>query len=304
MRSLRVPALRAAPSGIFGGMTGGAEQRARRVRWAIAALVVAGLLVPTAWAFAQPADAEVRVFEPRHRVAEDLLPIAEVVIGEAGRVSVDPARNGLLLVAPAADLDRAFAVLEEQDRAPVVVEIHYRAFDFDQWNQAGYELVDARDDEAPGFAVARVRKAELRGERHGTGQSDEFSSVVRVASGSEVAIGRGAIQPLVTRDLLGARVAGVSEGRRGLVARPRVLAGGRVHLEIEYRDERVDTRGRVDGTRGKTSITVGPAELVAIGDLTTTERTAGREGRVWSTRDGQDERIHLIELRLPEGNGE
>ncbi len=288
-------------SGTFDTM-GGDGVRRNLCAW-VALVVLAACSATSFASLASAETGEVRVYRANHRVAEELVPIAEIVLGEEGRVSVDPARNALVLMGPGPLLDQTFALLREQDRAPVIVEIHYRAFDFAQWSKAGFSVVEedagnTSGGATGGFSVLRVRKTTVRGERHGSRRFDDFTSRVRVASGGEVEIARGASQPLISRDAFGAHVAGVAEGTRGIRARPRVLQDGRVHLELEYDDQVVQSDGRVEGTRGHTRVTLRPGELVAIGDLTTSGRTADRDGRVWSTRSDRDERIHLIEVRF------
>ncbi len=254
---------------------------------------------------AVPAYAEtgMRIFRPQHRVAEELEAIAQAVLGDDGRVSLDRAGNALVLAGEVAAIEQTLDVLRQQDRAPVALEVHYRALDFAQWTKAGYEIVPdgtmpSAAVPAAGFALARVRKVAIRGERTGSRRVEGFKGVVRVASGSSVEISRGAAVPLVSRDVLGAHVAGVAEGRRGFRAMPRMLDDGRIHLEIHYDDGSVDADGRVDGTRGHTSLTLAPGETVAIGNLTGSTRSQQRAGRVWSTHDDRDERVYLLEVRV------
>jgi hypothetical protein len=277
------------------------RRRSRKIlclAFGLTALLGAALVL-----LADPVRAETgtRIYRPQHRVAEELEAIAQAVLGDEGRVSVDGAGNALVLAGDVGAIEQTLDVLRQQDRAPAMLEVHYRALDFAQWSKAGYEIVadgaSGGGVPAAGFALARVRKVVTKGERSGTRRIEGFTGVVRVASGSSVEITRGGAVPLVSRDVLGAHVAGVAEGRRGFRARPRLLEDGRVHLEIHYDDASVDAAGRVDGTSGHTSLTLATGETVAIGDLTGSTRSKQRAGRVWSTHDDRDERVYLLEVR-------
>ncbi|MBW2271848.1 MAG: hypothetical protein JRG96_01150 [Deltaproteobacteria bacterium] len=79
-----------------------------------ASLALGGSSLP---ASARAAEWEVRLYEVRHRFAEELLPLAQDLMGERGTATPHSGGNSILLVGPAEDLARTLSVLLVQDRA-------------------------------------------------------------------------------------------------------------------------------------------------------------------------------------------
>jgi hypothetical protein len=89
-------------------MTGARRCTGKACAWLLAAALGAG----------EVAAAE--VYRPRHRLAEELAPVAEALLAPGGRVAVDPHGGALVLVGEPAAVARALATLRSLDVRPAV----------------------------------------------------------------------------------------------------------------------------------------------------------------------------------------
>ncbi|MCP5045486.1 MAG: hypothetical protein GY944_31030 [bacterium] len=257
-------------------------------------LLVSILLLVSAQALAERTS---EVYRPRHRLAEELLSIAQTALGEEGSAVVDPGRNALVLIGSQQAVAVALTLLERQDRALEIVRIRYRALDLRQLARVGLEI--AWEGEV-GVGLGRVSRADasVEGRLLRTKATQDFAGEVRVESGQEGWVGTGRAVPVSSRDHRGAYVAGVAQAQRGFTARPRVLGDGRIRLEIASRDSRVDDAGRVDFAGTTTTVVASAGETIAIGDLAQASRSQHASGRSWSTRKSSEKRVFLLTLEI------
>ena len=262
----------------------------------LAAALALGLVLAAPGAGAA-GDRTLAVYDPRHRPAEELLPLARTALGERGEAMVDRGTGSLVLVAPEGALAEAVELLRRLDRAPRSVVLRYESRRLDQlearglridWSAGAGDLRvgsvippdDARGLRATGFAVGSEREGGLAG-------------VVRVLEGRSGRIATGASAPLTRRSLLDVRTDWVTAAS-GFEARPRILGDGRVQVELRPGEASLDEGGGVRFTSAATTLTLRPGETVAIGSIERGDRRRLRGGRVTSA--GQDERSSRVLL--------
>jgi type II secretory pathway component GspD/PulD (secretin) len=259
---------------------------------------------------AAAAAADMRVYKPRHRLASELLPLAEVALAGEGSVAADAGTNSLVLMGPAGALARAVALLEQQDRALRNVVVHYesrRAADLESqgirvaWQasagaaRVGNVIAPERDS----FVAVAPEAAVDRGQGGTQG-------VLRILEGQTGRIAAGVEVPVTTRsiDRRGLReTTSFVTAASGFEVTPRPLADGRVHLEFAPFEERIAGSTHagpvVQRSGAASSITVAPGETVALGGLAREASAQGDDafsGR--SDRHTRDEQLLLVRVEL------
>ncbi len=238
------------------------------------------------------------VFAPAHRLAEELLPVAEAAIGSEGEALLDARRNSLILIGTPDAVAQALSLLRRQDRSVPVVRLRYRSLGLSELAGAGLEIVWEAE---VGVGVGRVASTSLargQGRQYRTKQTRDFAGELRIQSGEVGHVGRGRAVPLEGRDHFGRLVSGVSEAERGFSARPRVLGNGRIQLEFAGTDATVDDGGTVEFSKATTTLVVDPGQTVVIGALAQASRNKQANGRSFSTRADEDKRIFLLTLDI------
>jgi type II secretory pathway component HofQ len=259
---------------------------------------------------AAAAAADMRVYEPRHRLAAELLPLAEVALAGEGSAAADPGTNSLVLLGPAPALARAVALLEQQDRALRNVVVHYesrRAVDLETqgirvvWQasagaaRVGNVILPERDS----FVAVAPEAARDRG-RGGT------QGVLRILEGQTGRIAAGVEVPVTTRsiDRRGVReTTSFVTAASGFEVTPRPLADGRVHLEFAPFEERfgasLHTGPVVERSGAASNITVAPGETVALGGLARDASSRGEDAfSGGSDRTAREEQLLLVRVEL------
>ena len=122
------------------------------------ALALAGLAAFLA-AGAGAGDRTLAVYDPQHRSAAELLPLARVALGGEGEAMVDAGTNQLVLVGNERALAETVALLRKQDRAPRSVVLRYESERLDSLEARGLR-VDWNVD-AGAVRVGNVRSDEV-----------------------------------------------------------------------------------------------------------------------------------------------
>ena len=269
-------------------------------RIALLALVLAWGASALTWGAAALAqDRSVEVYSPLHRLAAELLPLATTVLGDEGRAAVDEGTNALVLIGTPVAVARTLDLLRSQDVARRTIVLRYESRRRDELAAAGIRV-----DWSLGAGGLRVGSVVVPARREGMRvlssarareETGGFRGMVRVQDGQTAHIRSGSSVPVRTLD----EVVFV-EGQRGFAARPRVLADGRVRVELEPVDAEVDALGRTRFTVASTILTVRPGETVAVGEVA--RRTEGGEigTRALDSRRSEEERILLLTVELPE----
>lgn len=247
------------------------------------------------------------VYRPQHRLAAELLPIAEVALAGEGSAALDAGTNALILVGDGAALARARALLEQQDRALRNVVVHYASSTLSELSAAGVRVdwrVVAGDVRigtlvGPGGGSAvRVRpEAERRtGER-------SFAGTLRILEGQSGEILTGSEVPVTTRE---AGPWGVREttsfvaADSGFRVTPHVQGDGRVRLELSPFEGRIGaTRGAVpvvERSAATTTLVLAPGEEAVLGGLT--GASASREAGTRGARGSSAREETLLRVRV------
>ncbi len=248
------------------------------------------------------------IYVPKHRIADELMPLAEAVIGSEGEAILDSRNNSLILIGPRDVVDAALDLLRQQDRRVPMVRLRYQSLSLSDLAESGLEIAWQG---GVGIGVGRlsVSTADSNatgafGRLYRTGDRQSFTGELRIQSGREGHVGRGRSVPLEGRDILGRVVAGIATAERGFSARPRVLGDGRIQLEFTNTEATVDDAGRITFSNATTTLVVEPGETVAIGSLVQASRIEHRNGKSYSTRishrDREDKRIFLLTVDVEE----
>jgi type II secretory pathway component HofQ len=248
-------------------------------------------------------DRTLAVYDPQHRPAAELLPLARVALGAEGEAMVDAGTNQLVLVGTRSALAETVELLRKQDRAPRVVVLRYESQRLDELEGRGLRVdwsagtggvrignVQRRpasdvDVRARAFGVATEREGGLRG-------------VVRVLEGRTGRIGGGTSVPVTRRSLLDVDTTWVT-AESGFEARPRILGDGRVLVELQPVESSVDARGRVRFSGAATTLTLRPGETVAIGAIDRSSTTRATGSRVLAaSQETRESRILLLGVEV------
>lgn len=248
---------------------------------------------------AGPAVADVHVYKARHRVADELLPLAETALAGQGSAVVDHGTNSLVLMGPPGAIADALAVLDAQDRALRTVVLHYasrrqRELEREgvrvEWQAGGGSLrIGNVIDPSSGSRVAA--SAEATSERHELA----LDGVVRILEGQSGSLTTGTGRPFAVHDSAGTHTEWISADS-GFEARARILGDGRVRVELLPMQARFEANGDVAHSGGSMTLELEPGQTRVVGGLS----SAGREERsdlLSGAERRQDEGDLLLLLR-------
>ena len=236
-------------------------------RLVLRALLLAGLA-------ATAASGATQVYRPAHRSAEELLPIAQVALGNEGSVALDPGTNALVLVAEESALRRTLDLLAQQDRALRNVLVHYESRSAADFAAAGIAIAwrvvagDVRIGTIPGSGGGSLLAIRPEADQ-GSGQ-ERFAGTLRILEGQTGQLSTGSERPVTTREVNGYFVRESTSYVRadsGFDVTPRVLGDGRVELDIAPFSGRFVGRGAVERRAAASRLTLAPGEPVVLGQL-------------------------------------
>jgi hypothetical protein len=124
------------------------------------------------------------IFEPHHRLAEELMPIARAAIGEGGEAILDSRSNSVILIGPGDAVQRALDLLRRQDRGTPVLLLRYQTLTLAQLTRSGLEI---EWESGAGLGVGRTQgtgSAKGGGRLYRTGERESFEGQLRIQSGS------------------------------------------------------------------------------------------------------------------------
>jgi hypothetical protein len=249
-------------------------------------LVVVGLLGPV------PAGAA-EVYRPRYRLAEDLAPVAEAVLGASGRVAVDPHGGALILAGEPRAVAEALATIRALDVRPAVWRIETtltRAADLDRagvrvsgWVDAGSVRI-GRAGSPPGSFRVGVDGGEGRLERSFRGQ-------VTVLDGSAADVSTGSTRVLRRRG-----EALLVPAPTGFRVVPRGRPDGTVELEISTLASEPVARDAIAFARSSTRIAVRPGETLVLASTGGSSEQSGVDLLGAASESGAEETAMLIRV--------
>lgn len=233
------------------------------------------------------------LYHARHRPAAELAPIAESVLGEGGRVAIDPRSAALILSGPRADVERALGVLARLDRRLRTLVLEYSVEEQGRLEAAGLRVDwGARrgalrvgsllGGEVPALAAGASRSATDRG----------FRARLRLLEGEAGVLATGAT--VAATGGLGAELRAES----GFEALPTILGSGRVQVSLRPFHGRLEAGG-VRYTAAATALDLAPGETVVVAETEQADSgealdTAGAASR-WESRV---ERVLLLSVEV------
>ncbi len=243
----------------------------RRAASLLCAVVVIGLA-------AMAAAQVVRVYEMRHRTAEELVPLVETAMTGEGRVSADRRTNSLVLSGSPRAVASALELLRSLDVRPRTVVLHYEARSSGELAAGGASVkwrvgagsFRVADVSWPTGAAALAIDAESEASR----RSSTLAGQLRILDGQTGQIATGASLPITTRRIQrSGRVEVVEEAthyvsaQAGFEASPRVLRDGQVELALRPFDESLRPGGAIQRASADTVLVLTPGATVAIGGI-------------------------------------
>lgn len=245
--------------------------------------LLAGLLL------ADPAGAA-EVYRPRYRLAEDLAPVAEAILGSAGRVALDPHGGALVLMGERAAIAEALAAIRALDVRPAVWRVEttlVRSGDLNRagvrvsgWTSAG-DFRIGRAGSLPGGVRVAVGSSEGRQER-------SFRGEVTVLDGTPAEIWTGSLH---------ARPGGLVPVPTGFRVLPRGRPDGSVELEIASIASE-STRHGIAYASSATRVVVRPGETLVLASVGALEADAHSDLLGAGRQSGAQESATLIRVDL------
>lgn len=268
----------------------------------LALVLVLGIAPPSA------AQSLSRVYSPKHRAAEDLLPAVEAAMAGEGSAVVDRASNSLVLVGSSRAIAEALVVLAKLDRRLRSVVLHYESRGLREIEAAGVQVAWSAGSGAlrvgnviwpRGETGAVIVPEGFAGTREGG-----FAGSLRLIEGESGRLLTGTSVPVTTRRVergFGGVV--VRESQRqlhansGFDARARILGDGRVQVDLAPFEAELGAGGTVRRSSAETSVVVEPGESVAVGgfDLGSSERSGSI---VSGARDEREREQRVLLLRV------
>ena len=222
-----------------------------------------------------------RVFTPSHRSAASLQRVAEAVLGEEGTIALDG--DALVLVGPAAAVERALSALEARDRPQPTVLLQAEVDRQGRLRSAGYRIRSA-DGEGP-IAIGSI--VEREGPTRTRSAARTYSSAPR--SGRAIALrvrsgetARFQLEDLVTNTAYvrwWVETTSVS-ARSGLEVTPLVWGEDRVTVALRWSEADLEAVGRSQHRGIETQLEIRSGDRVVVAAL------AERGDRIRPTRTG------------------
>lgn len=253
--------------------------------------------------FTHPAAAQrsVEVYKVKYRVADELLPIVQAVMAPEGTATLDRATNSLVLVGDPATVSDALGLLALQDRKLRTVVLRFDTRRVRDLEAQGFGV--RWTAEAGDFRIGNVRRPPGSGSsvdvRAGASMQqlvDSFSGTVRVTEGSTARIEAGTSIPYSTVGPSGTNTEFVNAAT-GFEASPRILADGRVQVDLASFAGRPLRGGSIESTSSSTLVIAKPGETLAVGGIDRSGDAQGREV-LSGTRaaSGRDDTVLLLRV--------
>lgn len=276
-----------------------ARTRSRFSALALLALVAA-LAIPGHFGEAA-AQGRAQVYTCQHRVADELLPLAQAVLAGEGEAVVDRGTNALVLLGPPAAVAEAMVLLAKQDRPLRTILVHYESTTRRALDAAGVRIAwraggGSWSIGTPTFPPGETGAFAILGARAGEG-SGRFAGTLRIVEGQSGRITTGVSVPVTTRRRGGTTTEYVTADS-GFDTHGRVLGDGRVQIDLAPLQSAFRRDGSIAFTGGDTSVVLTPGETVVLGGISTagSEREAGLDGA--QTRSVRDDTVLLLRAEL------
>lgn len=250
-------------------------------------------------AAASHAQSQAEVYRPQHRLASELLPLAETALGGQGSAVLDPGSNALVIVGPPAAVASALELLREMDRRLRNVVIRYEERSTEELDAAGAEVRWSLAEGPVRIGNARLPAGAESGvdvRAHGTAsdRTGNLSGTLTVLEGQTGRIDLGTKVPYETGTLRHRRVEFV-DANNGFEVTPRVMGDGRVRLELRPYGARVQPDGTIATSGAATVLVLAPSETAVLGGFDQGVDAATRlTGRAAAQKRERSNRLLLI----------
>jgi hypothetical protein len=244
-----------------------------------------------------------RVYEVRHRSAEELVPVAETALHGEGRAIADRRTNKIILTGPRQAVDEALALLGSLDVRPRMVHLSYESRGTRTLAAQGARVVWSVGSGGlrignviwpgdGGVAVAVQDERSRRESRLAGELSIMDGQSGRIATGSAVPIASRRVHPGPAGPLLTESTHYVAADS-GFEARPRVLSDGRIELTLRPFESSLRADGSMDRSGADTVLLLEAGRTLAVGGLLRDARSDGS-----GTLSGRDSSAHSDESLL------
>ena len=237
------------------------------------------------------------MYKPKHRLAAELLPIAQAGLGGEGSAVVDAGTNSIVLIGERPAVASALALVEEQDRRPRTIVLRYESRRLSELEESGVRVewsvrsggVRVGNARFPAGSSGLRLSARERAER----ERSSFSGVLRLLEGRSGRISSGTQLPVTVRRHSGHASELVSV-ESGFDARARVLGDGRVHVELAPFEGSLAGARRIETAAAETELDVQPGETVVVGELRAQRSLDADAPAARSDEESSDERVLLL----------
>jgi type II secretory pathway component HofQ len=248
------------------------------------------------------AQSQAEVYRPQHRLASELLPLAETALGGEGSAVLDPGSNALVIVGPPAAVGRALALVQEMDRRLRSVVIRYEERSTQELDAVGAEVrwslaegpLRIGNTRLPDGAGSAESGIEVRAQGTASDRTDTLIGTLTVLEGQTGRIDVGTKVPYETGTLRHRRVEFV-DASSGFEVTPRVMGDGRVRLELRPYGARVQADGTIATSGATTVLVLAPRETAVLGGFDQGVDAAARlTGRGAAQKRERSNRLLLI----------
>ena len=218
---------------------------------------------------ALPVAAEVTLYKPAHRTAEELAPLLEPAFSQDGFAMVDRHSGQLVLHGPKADISRARELLELLDLPQLSYNVEFQVVSESECMAQGIELsgrlplgelgvLSGRRSSQPGL--------ELRAGSARLSENGKFRTTLLVQDGTPAQLWTGSVISPRRGGWLAEQ-----DNRSGMRVETRTLRDGRVHLSLYPVRSR---GGRAEPLSAVTKLALEAGNWVALGELGTRRDSA------------------------------
>lgn len=252
---------------------------------------------------AAPVQAEraTHVYRAQHRLAQELLPIAQAGLGEQGTAVVDRGTNSLVLIGDPAAIEAALALLAAQDQRQRTIVLRYESRALSELQASGVQVewsvrsggVRVGNARFPGGASGLALRLRERSGR----ETGSFSGQLRLADGGSGRISTGTVLPVTVRRR-GGTTTELVRAESGFEARARVLGNGRVRVQLFPFETQPGAGRSLDVVAAETEVELASGETAVIGEIA---RGISADAQTPASRDdaeSREERVLLLTATL------
>lgn len=277
-----------------------AARRGALVLFLFASTVI-GLVLSPAVARAQR---RIEVYAPKHRLASELEPLAQVAFEGSGSVAVDRGTNRLVLIGDGEAIEKTLALLAEQDRALRQIVLRYDTRRRSALAAQGFDV--AWSASAGAYRLGRLRaragapdSVRVRGSALDDRLVATLRGQMRVVEGGTTRIETGQAVPYTTSGSYGINTQ-IVDATTGFEARPQILSDGRVRVDLAGFADRFQGDGTIATLRSSTFVDLEPGTAIVVGAIDRIEAQRRATTGSGAAERAQDETLLLLRADVEE----